>query len=68
MMSETFLFPTPTERQSTRPFVLVRGWFEARKDRRAIARSLSGLSELDDRMLRDIGLTRGDLEDLPGIG
>ncbi|WP_291334820.1 DUF1127 domain-containing protein [Albidovulum sp.] len=66
-MSETFLFPAPTERRSTRLFALLGDWFEARQQRRAVARSIRGLSDLDDRLLRDIGLTRGDLEDITGI-
>ena len=67
MMSETFLFPAPSVRRGTHLFALLRDWIEARKKRRAMARSISGLTDLDDRLLRDIGLTRGDLEEFRGI-
>ena len=67
MMSETFLFPAPSVRRGTRLFALLRDWIEARKKRRAMARSISGLTDLDDRLLRDIGLSRGDLEEFRGI-
>lgn len=62
MMTETFLFPSPSQRRGVRLFELLRNGLQRRRDRRALAKSLSDLEGLDDRLLRDIGLTRDALE------
>lgn len=68
MMTETFLFPSPSRRRGVRLVEVLRNGLQRRRDRRALAKSLSDLDGLDDRLLRDIGLTRDALEHLHASG
>ena len=68
MMTETFLFPSPSRRRGVRLVEVLRNGLQRRRDRRELAKSLSDLDGLDDRLLRDIGLTRDALEHMHASG
>lgn len=47
---------------SASPMETIRAWIEMRQRERAYRRSMKQLGDLDDYMLKDIGLTRGEIE------
>lgn len=62
MMTDIFLFPSRPKSRGARLVDALRDRLEAERRRLAEARSLRGLDRLDDRLLRDIGLTRADVD------
>lgn len=65
MLTEIFLFPEP-KRRGARLTQILTEWAAARLRERAEAKSLRDLEGLDDRLLRDIGITRADVAQLRG--
>ena len=59
MQSVTLARPNPAARSN--PFIAA---FREFTRRLVMQRTVARLSDLDDRMLRDIGLSRGDLDNL----
>jgi uncharacterized protein YjiS (DUF1127 family) len=51
------------ERRATSRFGLLRDWFAKRREQRQMRASMLELSRLDDRLLRDIGISHGDIRD-----
>lgn len=54
-------FSGPSSRPAVSPFAR---WLAAARSRYAARRAATGLARLDDRLLRDIGLDRADVEQL----
>lgn len=51
------------ERRVSGRFGLLRHWLEERRQRRRMRNAMLELSRLDDRLLRDIGISHGDIRD-----
>lgn len=51
------------ERRVSGRFSLLRSWLDERRQRRRERLSMLELSRLDDHLLRDMGITRGDIRD-----
>ncbi|HEV7278029.1 MAG TPA: DUF1127 domain-containing protein [Devosiaceae bacterium] len=53
----------PPERRLSSRFGLLRRWLEERRQRRRMRHSMLELSRLDERLLRDMGISHGDIRD-----
>lgn len=53
----------PLERRVSSRFDLLRRWLEERRQHRRMRHSMLELSRLDDHLLRDMGISRGDIRD-----